>query len=76
MALSSTAKRPIHQVRQAADDSRDVNHWFSFLTPIPSSLAGTDHLVVSVRPYVVEAAPGLTPKPGDQPASSFNRSLR
>ncbi|MFD7233172.1 hypothetical protein [Streptomyces sp. NPDC059881] len=64
MAISSTAKRPIHQVRQAADDSRDVNHWFSFLAPIPSSLAGTNRLVVSVRPYVVEAAPGLTPNPG------------
>ncbi|MGW4898783.1 hypothetical protein ACWEQL_42175, partial [Kitasatospora sp. NPDC004240] len=63
-ALSSTAKRPIHQVRQAADDSRDVNHWFSFLAPIPSSLAGTNRLVVSVRPYVVEAASGLTPNPG------------
>jgi hypothetical protein len=62
--LSSTAKRPIHQIRQAADDSRDVNHWFSFLAPIPSSLAGTNRLVVPIRPYVVEAAPGLTPNPG------------
>lgn len=61
---SSTTARPIHQVRQAADDSRDVNHWFSFLTPVPSLLAGTNHLVVSVRPYVVEAAPSLTPNPG------------
>lgn len=25
-STSSTAVRPIHQVRQAADDSRDVNH--------------------------------------------------
>ncbi len=32
-ASSSTTKRPIHQVRQAADDSRGVNHWFSFLAP-------------------------------------------
>jgi hypothetical protein len=32
--------------------------WFSFLAPIPSSLAGPNRLVVSVRPYVVEAAPG------------------
>ncbi len=63
-ALSSTAKRPIHQIRQAADDSRGFNHWFCFLTPIPSSLAGTDRLVVSVRPYVVEAASGLTPDLG------------
>ncbi len=75
-ALSSTAKRPIHQIRQAADDSRDVNHWFSFLAPIPSSLAGTNRLVVSVRPYVVEAAFRPHPQPGVQPASSFNRSLR
>lgn len=76
IALSSTAKRPIHQVRQAADDSRDVNHWFSFLAPIPSSLAGTNRLVVPVRPYVVEAAARPHPQPGVQPASSFSRSLR
>ena len=56
--------RPIHQSWQAADDSRDVIHWFSFLTPIPFSLAGTNRLVVPVRPYVVEAAPGLAPNPG------------
>src|SRR5215213_4963125 len=63
-STSSTTARPIHQVRQAADDSRDVDRWFSFLAPVPSSLAGTNRLVVSVRPYVVEAAPGLTPNPG------------
>ncbi len=40
-ALSSTAKRPIHQVRQAADDSRDVNHWLQsgWLFLIHSQLA-------------------------------------
>jgi hypothetical protein len=56
--------RPIHQIRQAADDSRDVNHWFTCVAPIPSSLAGTTHLVVEGRPYVVETAPSLTPNPG------------
>ena len=30
----------------------------------PSSLAGTSRLVVPTRPYVVRAAPGLTPTPG------------
>lgn len=63
-ALSSTAARPIHQIRQAADDSRGFNHRFSFLTPIPSSLADTNRLVVSVRPYVVEAASSFALNPG------------
>lgn len=63
-ALSSTAARSIHQIWQTADDSRGFNHRFSFLAPIPSSLAGTNHLVVSVRPYVVEAASSFTPNPG------------
>jgi len=70
--LSSTAARPIHQVRQAADDSRGVSHWFSLLAPIPSLLASTSRLVVSARLYVVEAAPGLSPDPGSglPPAST------
>ncbi len=33
-AHSSTTARPIHQVRQVADDSRGFNHWFSFLAPL------------------------------------------
>jgi hypothetical protein len=54
MAPSSTAKRPIHQVRQTADDSRDVNHWFSFLAPIPSSLVST---VMRISPVAVRRSP-------------------
>ena len=37
----------------------------------PSSLAGTSRLVVPARPYIVEAAPDLTPDPGiDLPPAS------
>ena len=70
--LSSTAARPIHQIRQAADDSRGVNHWFSLLAPIPSLLASTNRLVVAARLYVVGAAPGHHPDPGSglPPAST------
>src|SRR6476620_721634 len=37
----------------------------------PSSLAGTSRLVVPARPYIVKAAPDLTPDPGiDLPPAS------
>src|SRR5256714_13218692 len=63
MAPSSATARPIHQVLQTVDDSRGFNRC-SVSLHLPSSLAGTGRLVVSTRPYVVRAAPGLAPNPG------------
>ena len=60
----STAARPIHQISQVADSSRGFRHWFTLVTPLRLLLAGTGRLVVPARPYIVRAAPSLTPNPG------------